>query len=292
LFAQLNWRLTDTFSLIGGARSDEHSIYAQQTTFRLGAVSSYTKDTTIKILTGSSFKAPPVLLMFGGQHPRFLGPLPNSSLIPQEAKTTEFNIGTKLSKNIRLGFTAYDSKVENFAEYDTLAANPQAKNRGQIDVQGIELELNYQFSEPRIDGFVSLSNVNSSVSTDSAVDIGVSEQTRLYPKFSFSAGVNYQFENNDLRAFGLFYYLDERAADKSNLPFLPVGQQQEYFLPSYQLWELGIEKNNLNWFGANSGSLQLVLKNAFEERYQEPGFSGIDVPGLERQIHLSYQQRF
>lgn len=292
LFVQFNWQVLASLSFIAGARSDTHSIYDQQATYRFGAVYSYNEHTTFKLLTGTSFKAPPVMLLFGGQHPRFLGPLPNSSLAPQEAQTTEFNIGVSLSEDFRLGLTVYNTTVDDFAEYDTLAANPQAKNRGEIDVKGGEVEIRYKSTSPNVDAFVSASLVDSSVSTDYVVGIQVSEQTRLYPDFSLSAGFTYQFEAWNIRLFGVYYYLDERAADKSNLPFLPVGEQQEYFLSSYQLFDLGLEKNNLKWFSDGTGSIKIAVKNSFEEKYQTPGFSGIDVPGLERQIYLNYTQKF
>ncbi|MCO7226997.1 TonB-dependent siderophore receptor [Pleionea sp. CnH1-48] len=290
-FAQVAWQIQDNLHLTAGVRSDDHSIYDSEHSYRTGIVYHYSPVTTFKLLSGSSFKAPPVMLMFGGEHPRLLGPSPNANLKPQEANTTEIFIGTQFFKQINAGLTLYQTKVNEFAEYDTIASNPQARNRGEIEAYGLELELKYQ-SKSGIDAFFNLSSVETKVSTDTQVGIQVSDQTRLYPQTILSTGISKKLKALPLRWFITSLYIDERAADKSNLPFLPIGSQQEYFLPSYNIVDLGIA--TFNWYplGNNETQVRLKLKNALDKRYVEPGFGGIDVPGIGREIRLSFSQIF
>jgi len=292
LFAQIFWSLSERLDGIAGLRVDSHSLYDKQHNYRLGLVYQYSEETTFKWLVGSSFKAPPLLLMFGGEHPRLIGPISNPLLKPQKALTTELNLGTRFLNYLHASLTLYQTKVTDFAEYDTISASPQAKNRGEIKAKGVELELRARFKEPHMDIFANYSVVDTELSSDIPVGVQVSDQSRLFAHNKFSIGINYtQFEWH-MRFFALVHFIGERGADKSNLPFLPFGEQQEYFLPSYQLWNFGISSVNVKLFGDSESQFSLTLKNAFEKNYVEPGFSGIDVPGMQRQIILTYQQAF
>ncbi|WP_144395343.1 TonB-dependent receptor plug domain-containing protein [Pleionea sediminis] len=290
-YVQVSWSPFVNWQFIGGLRTDDHSIYESQTTHRFGLVYSIDNKWTLKLLQGSSFKAPSTMLMFGGQHPRFLGPLPNSNLAPQSATTKEVNLGVTITPNFRISTTLYNTQVNDFAEYDTLAANPQAKNRGEIVANGLEFEARYRNPVSSLDAYAYYSYVDTKVSTDTTVGIQVSEQTRLYPRNMFSLGSHLSL-NDSLKAYLQWNYIDERQADKSNLAFLPFGEQEEYQLDAYSLINLGVDIYNTQWLPGTESRLRFSIKNFFEEHYTEPGFVGIDVPGLKRQFYVTYRLRF
>ena len=278
--------------LMAGYRVDNHSLYGTQSSYRGGLVYRYSDTTTFKLLTGSAFKAPALMLMFGGEHPRLLGPAPNRALQPQKSVTIEANVNRQMGPALQTGLTLYRTAITDYAEYDTIAANPQARNRGEIIADGLELELHYKLEQPDIDAFLNTTWVGTEVSTDVPVGIDVTAQSRLYPQRSLGAGITFTTQALPLRWSLSVLAVGPRLADKSNLPFLPLNAQREYALPGYVIVDVAVIAEQWPLLNGKRTEWSLSIKNAANQDYVEPGFSGIDVPGVGRHWMLSVQQSF
>lgn len=290
VFVQTSWKPTEQWSGIGGLRFENNSVYGRQWSCRAGVVWNPVAEASLKALLGRSFKAPSALMLFGGEHPRLLGPAPNAQLRPQFAHTAELYVGTTILGAVRTGINAYVTRVQDFAELETLAASPKAENRSLIDAVGMELDA--RVNHRGLDVFVSLSYVHTDVSVDVPAGFKVSKQTRLFPALTARAGMSYDFTAVGLRLFAVGHGTQRRAADKSNLAFMPTGQNAEYYLPAYNLLDVGMDLGTERWLGEGAPRLTVRVRNAFDVRYREPGFGGIDVPGERREVRLSMEALF
>jgi len=290
VFGQLSWRPLAAVRTLGGLRFEHHSRYGSQLNYRADAVYSLSRHTALKALVGSSFQAPSPMQMLGGEHPRLLGVIPNAKLRPQRAITGELALTSQVSSELRVGLDGYYTRVNDLVELDTIAANPQARNRSSIDTFGADLELDVRLPAVGVSGFGNVSYVHSGVSSEIPVGIQVSPQTRLYPQLSASAGASYVWAAAHLRLFLLDKWVTHRWADKSNLPFLPSGQQIEYALAACNLLDLGVSTEGLTVLGGRRARVSLRARNVLGQRYTEPGFSGIDVPGRGRELAVTFEQ--
>ena len=68
--------------------------------------------------------------------------------------------------------------------------------------------------------------------------------------------------------------------------------KEDYSLPSYGLLDIGIASLGIKVFGEQETRFTLKCSNLLDQRYVEPGFLGIDVPGLGRRIAVRMEQNF
>ncbi|WP_246128636.1 TonB-dependent receptor plug domain-containing protein [Pleionea sediminis] len=291
LFTQLDYSFEENSSFVAGVRVDDYSIYDEQVSYRVGLVHDYSNSTVLKLLRGRSFQAPSIMLMFGGEHPRLLGPADNSQLKPQRAVTNELSISHQFDQSMQTEATLFNTKIENFAEYDIIASNPVASNRAQISTRGFELALKFSFLEPQLKGYFQYTWHDTKVSSGQSFGIDISNEPRLFAEYLMSAGIYYQWSAIPLSGFLSLERIGDRIADNSNLPFLPLGNQTEYVLPAYTVSNVGLSWE-LPWFKARTSWIKFKIDNIFDKEFIEPGFSGIDVPGKGRTLTLTYQQSF
>ncbi|MCW1931429.1 TonB-dependent receptor domain-containing protein [Pararhodobacter zhoushanensis] len=181
LFAEDEWRLSDSFALTGGLRYDHHSIYGGQVSPRLYAVWHATEALTIKGGVSTGFTAPAIRLIAPGYYyptQRGAGVIaPNPDLQPETS--TSFELGGiwergGLSFSATGFYTDFRSKISNMntgmlVNPDTgaiidplggaacnateIAAYPgyrclwQAFNIDDAVVQGVELASSWQIDE-------------------------------------------------------------------------------------------------------------------------------------------------
>lgn len=292
LYLQWLAPLSPRVQLNAGYRRDDHSLYQQQDSYRAGLVVNASARTTLRLLAGSAFKAPALTQLFGGEHPRLFGPAPNRALKPQQAVTVEASLSHRLRASLQGNATVYRTRIRDYAEYDTIAANPQAHNRGRITATGLELELRYQTPRPGLDAFVNAAWVHTERSADTSVGFEVSERTRGYPARTLGAGIAQSLARWPLSWSLTALAVGPRLADNSNLPFLPLGAQREYALPGYTLFDASLRTERWRLLAGRRTEWSLALQNLTDKRYAEPGFSGIDVPGAGRRWWLSLRQEF
>ncbi len=117
LFAEDEWRFTDTLALTIGARLDDHSVFGQHTSPRAYLVWNATNNWTLKGGISQGFKTPlldwiaPGITGFGGQ-----GTSPNigtPTLKPETSTSTEFAIFYDNRSDFRANLTFFHNKFED-----------------------------------------------------------------------------------------------------------------------------------------------------------------------------------
>ena len=289
-FGQLTWNPVEKLGTIAGLRFENHSEYGNQLSYRTGAVYSFSDYTVFKALLGKAFKAPapsfasgqpmnlPFLTLFEGREIQ--------KVEPQHATTGEVFFGTQLT-DLNVGVNVYYSRITNFAEFifteDIVLPFP--KNVANINAIGAELDLKFMPAKmPNLRGFGNLSYVH----TDQSSEEEESYQRPLFAHISGNFGASYDWVKSHLRFFAIGHFIGERSADRYNV----FKNKEDYSLPSYGLLDIGIASLGIKVFGEQETRFTLKCSNLLDQRYVEPGFLGIDVPGLGRRIAVRMEQNF
>jgi len=161
LYIQDVWYITDSASLTAGIRHDHYSDVGGTTNPRIGLVWEFIKDTSVKLLYGSAFRAPSFTDLYQTNNPSFVG---NKDIKPEKIKTYEAGI----EHNFLTKYTArinyfYNVITDQIVTGDKPSATEAAalENRGGAEIDGIEAELlfdlgdeyfgylNYSYQDPR-----------------------------------------------------------------------------------------------------------------------------------------------
>jgi len=206
---------------------------------------------------------------------------------PQHATTGEVFFGTQMT-DLNVGVNVYYSRITDFAEF-IFTENiilPFPKNVANINAIGAELDLKFMPAKmPDLRGFANLSYVH----TDQSSEEEESSQRPLFAHISGNFGASYDWVKSHLRFFAIGHFIGERSADKYNVF---KNKNEDYSLPSYGLLDIGISSLGIKVFGEQETRFTLKCSNLLDQRYIEPGFLGIDVPGLGRQIAVRMEQNF
>ena len=292
-FGQLTWNPIEKLGTIAGLRFENHSEYGNQLSYRTGAVYSFSDHTVFKALLGKAFKAPapsfasgqpmnlPFLVFFEGQEIQ--------EVEPQYATTGEVFFGTRLT-DVNIGVNVYYSRITNFAEFifTKKIALPFPKNVANMNAVGAELDLKFIPAKiPNLRAFANLSYVHTDQSSEG--EEASSSQRPLFAHASGNFGASYDWKKSHLRFFTIGHFIGKRLADRYNVF---KNNDVDYDLPGYSLLDIGISSLDIKVFGEQETRFTLKCSNLLDQRYVEPGFLGIDVPGLGRQIAVRMEQNF
>lgn len=271
-------------TVTAGARFEHHSQYGARHNYRAVAVADF-DPVTIKLLYGSSFKAPPENLLYAV--PTVVGgPQSNPNLRPQQAQTGELDIGYIPVAWLSVNANVYLTHVDDLAQVNTSSFRPQAENRAAVDCLGGELFATVSDKHLGIDAFAGASYTHSTQIVESTLAQEPRSQTELFPTWMASAGATYTPRSWHLQVMALARYASNRRADDSNA--LMHGSQYE--LQSYALLSLGLKTVDLVRLFDRPTTLSLKVDNVLDQRYVDPGFLGIDVPGNRWSLSLSLSQ--
>ena len=291
-FGQLTWNPVEKLGTIAGLRFENHSEYGNQLSYRAGAVYSFTDHTVFKALLGKAFKAPapsfasgqpmnlPFLVFFEGKGIQ--------GVEPQYATTGEVFFGTRLT-DVNIGVNVYYSHITDFAEFEfsEMIVLPYPKNSADINALGGELDLKFIPAKiPNLRAFANLSYVHTDQSSEEEAS---SSQRPLFAHASGNFGASYDWVKSHLRFFAIGHFIGKRLADRYNVY---KNDKVDYDLPGYSLLDIGISSLDIKLFGEQETRFTLKCSNLLDQRYAEPGFLGIDVPGLGRQIAVRMEQNF
>ncbi|HIA12703.1 MAG TPA: hypothetical protein EYN69_11640 [Flavobacteriales bacterium] len=290
-FGQLTWNPVEKLGTIAGLRFENHSEYGNQLSYRTGAVYSFSDHTVFKALLGRSFKAPapsfasgqpmnlPFLVLFEGV-------ALEEKVSPQYAITGEIFFGTRLT-DLNIGVNVYYSRITDFAEFkfSEMIVLPYPENSANINAIGGEIELKFVPTKiPNLSAFANLSYVH----TDQSSKEEASFKRPLFAHSSGNFGASYDWEKSHLRFFAIGRFIGKRLADKYNI----FKNKEDYDLPGYSLLDVGISSLDIKIFGEQETRFTLKCSNLLGQQYVEPGFLGIDVPGLGRQVVFRMEQNF
>lgn len=148
VFASLQdeWQLTDSVLLSLGARFDEYSDFGSTFNPRAGLNWSATEKLTVKVFGGTAFKAPAFTELHAQNNPLALG---NEDLKPEEVTTYELGADYQFTDNLTSSLTLFSYSAEELIQQVTgsIAGNNSAQNVGELDGEGVELELRWRPSE-------------------------------------------------------------------------------------------------------------------------------------------------
>ena len=255
-------------------RQDDHNIYGKNTNYRIALVNQYTEDISLKFLLGSSYKAPAAMQLFA--QPLYPGEvIGNPDLLAEKADTVETEIIWFYSQQVALNLNLWLNEIDNKVELLPVGPNVKPLNSGKQKGYGLESELKWiadKFSFIANIAFQKTDNHNETLFQGT-----LTSPTAAYPQLT--SHLRFQYELSDSERIGItLNYASERRATNSNI--------RENLLQPYELEEYSTV--NASYLKAwQNLTMQINVKNLFDEKYAEPGFFGIDIPGNKPSIYLN-----
>jgi len=128
------------------ARADDHETAGVNYTAQLGWGYDASEDFRLTASYGTGFKAPSLNQLF---HPGFGGFYSgNPNLLPEESESAELGVRYTLNRQQHLRASAYHTRIDNLITYE--GANFQAVNVAKVNIDGLELEHQYQRDQWRL----------------------------------------------------------------------------------------------------------------------------------------------
>jgi iron complex outermembrane receptor protein len=152
VYIQDIWNITDKASLTTGIRYDHYSDFGGTTNPRAGFVWEFMKDTSVKLLYGSAFRAPTFTDLYQTNNPSFIG---NPDIKPEEIQTYEAGIEHHFLNKYTARLSYFYNDINNLITTGG-GQPPQLENRGGAKVEGIETELLFDFGNDNY-GFINYS---------------------------------------------------------------------------------------------------------------------------------------
>jgi outer membrane receptor for ferrienterochelin and colicins len=287
-YLQASWsRLAPLFSVIGGARYDQHSIYGGQMSARVGAVSSPTKRVHIKVLYGSAFLAPSPLLMYGV--PNKVGDvLGNPSLSPQRVHTVEGQLSVNPWRGVVVSSGLAYSLLLNKAAFVQEGLNRVAKNLSEMRALSWESEVVADYENwARAYASFELPLVARSLGQTGYQATLVGHSNVIYPSFMARGGASVRvLAKVPLRLGVEAIYVGERRASDMNL--LEAGG--DYKLSAYTMLDATLSTTPLELLGHRKTVLMFKVRNVMDVKGPDPGFAGVDYPLQSRSFFLQLRQ--
>lgn len=261
-----------TLSLNG--RYDRHNRYGDHDSYRVGLTGHLLPALGAKLLYGTAFKAPNAYQLYG--QPLFLRDLlGNPDLEPETVRTLEGQLAWQVREDLLWTVTAYRLRVERLIELQPFGSNQRWSNRGRQHGHGLESEWRWRGQGQEVG--LTTSWHDTVVQLEEPLIPLAEVPTASAPRLIAMLDWIYR---QQAREFGIAgRYVSARRASDSNID---SNLREVYTLPSYGVLRL----HGMQQWGAHR--LGLVLDNALDERYAEPGYGGVDLPGPRRRLWLTW----
>ncbi len=282
VYAQAQWA-TSGLRLTGGVRLDHHNLYGTAFTWRAAAVKTLTEQWYGKVSLGTSYKAPAPSQLY--TQPLFPGDLiGNRELRPEYASTAELAVSGPLG-GLELSAVAFASRITDKTGAIERQGNLTTMNLSSATSFGGELELLY-----RHEALLAFGNASLQYTTlDSGPGRAEPQFIDVFPLFMAGAGVGYSLPhlysvvNLEARLIG------ERLSSQSNTL---LNGSRAYVLPPRLTADLTLSSQGLSLVGEGETYLALSVRNLTDARVVDPGYAGVDYPGLGRHLLLTVTQAF
>jgi len=274
-YLQYQWQPTEKqWALAMNWRHDSHNQYGDHDSYRVGLTSQLLPRLHGKLLYGTAFKAPNAFQLYA--QPLYTGGiLGNPGLEPETTKTLEGQLSWEAKANLLVTVTAYQMQVNKLIELQPFGLNQRWSNRGREDGHGLESELRWQQDHHQLG--LSTAWHDTTVRLEQPLIPLAEVETASAPRLLARLDWRYVLPVAELGVEGR--YVSERRASDSNID---INLRQVYTLPAYTIWRL----NGFRQLGAHR--VGLVLDNALDKRYAEPGYEGVDFPGQRRSLWLNW----
>ncbi|TQV77502.1 TonB-dependent receptor [Aliikangiella marina] len=242
IYVQDRWNLSDKTTVTTGLRYGDYSDFGDTTNPRLAVVHQFNSKIYTKFLYGEAFKAPAFSQLFDATPTlsanRVRG---NSSLLPTEIKTLEWQIGYNFSESLISTATLYRNETENEIFFNSTPGIQQWQNSGERESQGIELELQGKFLS------FDYATVNYSYQDTTGVDQGAGANIHSPHRFNFFA--NQKLNNHLKLGVTLAHYASPTRERNDNRERLKaktlVGLNLQYQNNSNSNWQFELSVKNL-----------------------------------------------
>ncbi len=292
LYTQAIYNATPSLSFTQGLVYDKHSAYGDFWTVRFGAVYKFSEEGRLKFLFGSSFNVPSPQLLFA--KPLYPGDVVgNPELVPEQAKTFDIELTPLTTEDISVSFDAFYNLVYNklgFAYEDGII---KARNYDNVKVMGVEGELRWSYKNFTTRWTVSYQHTKRAGAAEGVPPAGraelVDEVSFEYPRVLSYSSFVYSIPKLKLAIGFEQQYVGERNASQPNIA---LNGGKTYKLGAYQIYNLNISTIRLRLLGRHETKFTLTVRNLTDESYVEPGYNGLDVPGMRRTVYLGVSQVF
>jgi iron complex outermembrane receptor protein len=276
---------TDQLGLTANLRDDAQNVYGNNLNSRLGLVYLFNDALSAKALYGSSFKAPSAPQLFGT--PLIFGDiLGNKDLKPERANTLEGSVQYTPNRATDLTGTVYYNRVSDKVEFFTRAGNPFAVNLGQLDSAG--LEGSYKWRWNILHGMLN-SSLQATVPTLPSGFPDPNGYPEPYPAWMVNAGVGAPVASWPLSAWLEARYVSAMPSSQANFA---ANGHETYTIPAAVVADLTLTSRDVYLFGDKETLISFKAANLFNTPTTQPGFGGIDYPGLGRSFLLRMSQTF
>lgn len=284
-YLQGTWDLMDRrLGLTGGVRYDNHNIYGQRISERLGLVASPRPNVHAKLLYGSAFKAPSPLLLYAV--PSAAGDvIGNAKLAPQRVNTSEGQLVWEPWPELTLSTGVAYSILSDKTEFIQQGINKVARNVARGTTLSWE---SLAQARPRdwLNAQVSFELQRTTQRTGQEDYVGevIGSAGSIYPAYMLHANLVVQPPRFPVRLATLASLIGPRPASGNNV-LLNAGP---YTLPAYLLLEANLSTRGFELLreGVQEVSFSLSGKNLLGARGPTPGFSGVDYPLAPRSWFL------
>ena len=284
----------NSLGFTAGLRYDEHNIYGNVYNLRLASVYQLSGAIYLKLLYGSSYKAPSSVQLFSNYIlPQ--GVVGNPGLKPEKAKTLEAAIGLRLGANLNLNMNAFVNRINEKVELVLPLghqSNIQPENIARINSAGLEIEAMHNYRH--LMSYANVSFQKSVSEKEHPIRGRIRLDTELFPSYMFKFGTNYRITNYHLNLNLEGRFTDSRLSSEINsFIFDPTKFRTErYELGSYFLMDFTISSNSLKLLTDKETTIAIKVYNIFDEEYSYPGFNDFDIPGFERRLIINFTQAF
>ena len=275
-FAQGVLDLGEDWGAIAGGRVDFHNIYGANPSGRAGLVWAPEQSRfSGKLLYGSSFKAPSAEQLF--TRPMAVLDIQGSpDLKAQTAHTGELALAMKLPGGLgEVNGNLFLSRINGRVEFIQTGLYLQAQNVRDEWISGGEVDV--RFAPHRSLQLRLAASASRSLLRETEADLeGAPEvSSALFPELQAHLTALWTTPWWGVRIAPELSYVGRRSASQSNA----LEQGDVYYLPGYLYSALAISTSR-KLVGERDTGLTLRLANLLAQKYSEPGFGGVDVPGL------------
>lgn len=147
-YIQDEYQLAPDWELTAGVRYDEYSDFGSTINPRLALVWATNRNLSTKFLYGSAFRAASFNETISKSNPVALGSL---DLEPETIDTLEVAFNYQLNEQVHIDLNLYHFTIDYLIDFKPLTGTPTgnltAQNAGKVKGYGLEVELNYKFSD-------------------------------------------------------------------------------------------------------------------------------------------------
>lgn len=284
-FLQGTYYPFDRLGVTANLRDDLHNVYGNNFSSRVGLVYLMADGLVAKALYGSSFKAPSVPQLYGT--PLIYGDiLGNKDLKPERANTIEGVLSYAPSRALDVTGSVYYTHVDDKVSFFTRSGNPFAVNLGQLDSAGLEAAMKWRWRF--LHGLLntSLQKTVPTLSNGFPDPDGVPEP---YPGWMVNAGIGGPLWMLPVNTFAEARYVGWVAASQANFT---ANGHEPYSIPPAFVTDLTFTNADRYLFGERESALTFKISNVFDTLYIQPGYGGVDYPGLGRTFSVRFRQAF